>query len=56
MATLQQVNLPILGMTCANCVAAVEKSLLNNDGIEKVVVNLSSERAFVSYDPEKTTL
>lgn len=55
-ATLQQVNLPILGMTCANCVAAVEKSLLNNDGIEKVVVNLSSERAFVSYDPEKTTL
>lgn len=56
MANLQQINLPILGMTCANCVAAVEKTLTSKAGIEKVVVNLSSERAFISYDPEQTTL
>lgn len=56
MATLQQINLPILGMTCANCVAAVEKTLASKAGIEKVVVNLSSERAFVSYDSEQTDL
>ncbi len=56
MANLQQINLPILGMTCANCVAAVEKTLASKAGIEKVVVNLSSERAFVSYDSEQTDL
>lgn len=43
-------------MTCANCVAAVEKTLASKAGIEKVVVNLSSERAFVSYDSEQTDL
>ena len=43
-------------MTCANCVAAVEKTLASKPGIEKVVVNLSSERAFISYDPGQTTL
>ena len=56
MPDLKQITLPILGMTCANCVAAVENTLDRQDGIEKVVVNLSSERAFVSYDPKQTGL
>ena len=56
MAALRHITLPILGMTCANCVAAVEKSLASKAGIEKVAVNLSSERAFISYDPGQTDL
>ncbi len=43
-------------MTCANCVAAVEKTLSSKPGITKVVVNLSSERAFISYDRGQITL
>ncbi len=56
MSTIKQITLPILGMTCANCVAAVEKTLDQQHGIEKVLVNLSSERAFVSYDLEHINL
>lgn len=51
-----QITLPILGMTCANCVATVERSLLKVDGVDIANVNLSSERASVSYDPVKTNL
>ncbi|MFZ3069924.1 MAG: heavy metal translocating P-type ATPase [Anaerolineaceae bacterium] len=51
-----QVTLPILGMTCANCVAAVERSLSKTEGVEEASVNLSSERASVRFDPSKADL
>jgi Cu+-exporting ATPase len=38
-------------MTCANCVATVERNLKKLEGIETAVVNLSSERATVVFDP-----
>lgn len=56
MAETKQVTLPITGMTCANCVATVERNLMKLDGITNAVVNLSSERASVEFDPQKTTL
>ena len=56
MAEKHQVTLPILGMTCANCVATVERSLSKTDGVEEASVNLSSERAAVRYDPSKTSV
>ena len=56
MAEQKHLTLPILGMTCANCVATVERNLKKMDGVETANVNLSSERAAVSYDPEKATL
>jgi len=43
-------------MTCANCVASVEKSLSKTDGVENASVNLSSERAAVRFDPQKTNV
>ena len=55
MAT-KQINLPILGMTCANCVATVERNLKKEAGVQSAMVNLSSERATVTYDPEAATL
>ncbi len=44
-------TLPITGMTCANCVATVERNLKKLDGVQAAVVNLSSERATVEFDP-----
>ncbi len=52
----KNVTLPILGMTCANCVATVERNLKKVDGVETANVNLSSERAAVTYDPNKANL
>ncbi len=56
MENQHQVTLPILGMTCANCVATVEKSLSKTDGVQEAQVNLSNERATVRFDPEKATV
>ena len=54
MSDKKQVAIPITGMTCANCVATVERNLRKIDGVQEVVVNLSSERATVGYDPSQT--
>jgi len=43
-------------MTCANCVATVERNLKKVDGVASANVNLSSERAALSYDPRKANL
>lgn len=47
------VTLPITGMTCANCVATVERNLKKLDGVESANVNLASERASIEYDSAK---
>jgi Cu+-exporting ATPase len=46
----RQVILPITGMTCANCVATVEKGLRRLDGVADASVNLATERAAVTFD------
>lgn len=51
MAESKHVVLPITGMTCANCVASVERNIKKEKGINSAVVNLSSERATVDFDP-----
>ncbi|MBK9927760.1 MAG: copper-translocating P-type ATPase [Anaerolineales bacterium] len=54
--TTKQLTLPITGMTCANCVATVERNLKKLDGVQTAVVNLSSERATVDFDASKLAL
>src|SRR5512138_684328 len=51
MSDTKQLTLPITGMTCANCVATIERNLKKLVGVETAVVNLSSERATVEYNP-----
>jgi len=51
MPETKQMTLPVTGMTCANCVATVERNLKKLDGVGSAVVNLSSERATVEFDP-----
>jgi Cu+-exporting ATPase len=47
------ITLPITGMTCANCVATVERNLKKLDGVRAASVNLATERAAVEYDPAR---
>jgi Cu+-exporting ATPase len=56
MTQSKQVILPITGMTCANCVATVERNLKKVSGVQLANVNLSSERATVEYDPNLSVL
>lgn len=44
--------LPIEGMTCASCVRRVERALSKVEGVRDANVNLATERASVTYDPE----
>jgi len=52
----REVNMRITGMTCAACVAAVEKALERVPGVEEVAVNLATEKAFVKYDPKQASI
>ncbi|MCW4048818.1 MAG: heavy metal translocating P-type ATPase [Candidatus Bathyarchaeota archaeon] len=54
--TRREINLRIVGMTCAACVAAVEKVLKRLDGVYDAVVNLATEKAFVTYNPQKVSI
>ncbi len=52
----QVTDLAIEGMTCASCVARVEKKLARLPGVAAASVNLATEKARVSYDPASVTL
>lgn len=51
-----EVTLPVTGMTCANCVATVERTLQRAPGVESAQVNYASERAVLRFDADQTTL
>ena len=46
------VTIPIGGMTCAACASRVEKGIKKLGGITSVSVNVATEKATVSYDPQ----
>ncbi len=46
-------ELAISGMTCASCVARVERKLGKVEGVRSAAVNLATERATVAYDPSR---
>jgi len=49
----RRIELPVVGMSCANCAAAVEKTLRKNvPGVTSAGVNFGTETATVEYDPE----
>jgi Cu+-exporting ATPase len=47
----KEVALPVTGITCANCVLTIERSLGKVEGVSQARVNLASENAVVTYDP-----
>jgi len=51
-----RLELPITGMTCANCASTIERTLRRKvPGVLSANVNLATERATVEYLPEKAT-
>ena len=52
-APLLEIVLPVEGMTCATCVARIERFLGRAEGVETASVNLASELASVTYDPAR---
>ena len=56
MSDSKQISLPITGMTCANCVSAVERNIKKVSGVESANVNLTTERASVAYNPIEASL
>src|SRR5688572_17573279 len=40
------------GMTCASCVARVERALKKVTGVDNATVNLATEKATVTFDPD----
>ncbi len=43
---------PIKGMHCASCVRTIERALMKTSGISNAAVNLATEKATVTYDPD----
>jgi len=53
---MNKVILPITGMTCANCVATIERNVRKLDGIDEAVVNLVTEKATIGFDESRLSL
>jgi Cu+-exporting ATPase len=49
----KNLTLPVTGMTCASCASRIERGLKKVSGVETAQVNLSSEQATVTYDPQQ---
>jgi len=54
--TRERHDLPVTGMTCAGCVAGVERALAATPGVERALVNLATEKATIVLDPGVTSL
>ena len=52
----REVSIPVGGMTCTACSAAIERSLKKLPGIEIASVNFATEKATVKYDPAAVRL
>jgi Cu+-exporting ATPase len=52
----ESVTIKIGGMTCAMCVQTIESALKGLDGGIDASVNLSSEKAYVTYNPSVTSI
>ncbi len=49
---VQTLNLPVRGMTCANCARSVERKLSGTPGVTKATVDLQGASATVEYDSD----
>lgn len=56
MAEVLEVDYDIDGMVCASCAQTIEKSVNGLGGVEKVTVNLATEKMRVRFDPDDATL
>jgi len=50
----QSVRVNISGMHCASCASVIERTLKKTGGVEDCEVNFGTEKAKISFDPNKT--
>jgi Cu+-exporting ATPase len=50
---LKKVEIPVTGMSCASCVAKIEKGLSKMSGISDAKVNFATEKATITFDPSR---
>ena len=50
-AEIESLTIPIEGMSCASCVAKIERGLAAVPGVKSASVNLATEKATVNYQP-----
>jgi len=49
----KRVVLPVTGMSCASCVAKIEKGLSQMEGVADAKVNFATEKAAITFDPDQ---
>jgi Cu+-exporting ATPase len=49
--TVERVNIPVTGMTCAACQSFVQRTLAGQAGVQDATVNLMLHNATVTFDP-----
>ncbi len=47
---MRKIIIRVGGMSCQHCAKAVERALLNIEGVDSVQVELANSRAIVTYD------
>ena len=53
----KNITLPVSGMTCANCVLTIERTLnKKTPGVQNAVVNFATETARIEFDDSETSL
>ncbi|MDR1978375.1 MAG: heavy metal translocating P-type ATPase [Synergistaceae bacterium] len=55
-STKNAATIPIGGMTCAACAQRVEKAVGKVEGVLSVSVNIATEKATISYNPQRVKL
>ena len=49
----EKVNLPVTGMTCANCALNIERNVKKLAGVKEANVNFASEKASISFESDQ---
>ena len=52
--SLERIDLPITGMSCASCAARIEEGLGSVEGVSQATVNFAAEKATVFFHPSQT--
>ncbi|MGM0867529.1 MAG: heavy metal translocating P-type ATPase [Bacillota bacterium] len=52
----EQITLGITGMSCASCATRIEKNLSKVEGVTQSSINLASEKAKVTFDPNRVSV
>jgi Cu+-exporting ATPase len=54
--SMKRVEVPITGISCASCVAKIEKGLSRMSGIAEAKVNFATEKATIAFDPSRVRM